>query len=106
MEHLNRVELRGVVGRIKREKVGDGEVARISLGVDYSYEGAVGGKVKSRDWFNLLAWKSPKINFDIVTPGDIIRVVGSIRECRYIDSECKESSFMGIAVSELKWEGR
>ena len=45
MEQLNRIELRGIVGTVRVQAVGDTHVAKISLATDYIYKGRNGDPV-------------------------------------------------------------
>lgn len=106
MEHLNRIELRGRVGRIKREVVGDDEVARISLGVQAVSRTFTGATVSDIDWFNIVAWKGPKVNFDAVTDDSIIYVVGRVRMRSYMGADGREVHAPEVVANQLKWEGK
>ncbi len=45
MEQLNKIELRGNVGNIRIQTVGDNEVAHFSLATNYAYKGKDGTPV-------------------------------------------------------------
>ena len=105
MESINRIELRGRVGRIKREQVGDNEVARISLGVESASRTFVGASIVHTDWFNIVAWKGGKVNFDAVTDNSIIYVVGAMK-MRHYRADGADHYSPEVVASELKWEGR
>lgn len=106
MESLNRIELRGRVGRIKREKVMDDEVARISLYVETALKSFSGANIVDRDWFNIVAWKGEKVNFDAVTDNSVIYVVGRVRMRHYTGADGRDRCTPEVVASELKWEGR
>ena len=106
MESLNRIELRGRVGRIKRKMVGDCEVARLSLGVQITERSIRGTGISSIDWFNIVAWKGGKVNFDAVTDNSVIYVVGRVRMRHYTGADGRDHCTPEVVASELKWEGR
>lgn len=45
MEQLNRIELKGNVGNVKVQTVGDNEVARFSVATNYVFKGKDGQPV-------------------------------------------------------------
>ncbi len=45
MEQINRIELRGNVGNVKLQNVGNSEVIRFSLATNYAFKGKDGNPV-------------------------------------------------------------
>ena len=44
MEQINRIELRGNVGNVKLQNVGNSEVIRFSLATNYAFKGKDGNR--------------------------------------------------------------
>ena len=56
MEQLNRIELRGNVGNIKLQTVGDKLAARFTVATNYAYKDKDGSAVIETTWHNINAW--------------------------------------------------
>jgi len=91
MEQLNRVELRGVVGGVRTQKVGDRLVAHLALATNYAYKDKAGSPVIETTWHNVVAWEGRDIaDVDQIKKGDKLYVVGRFRTQKYTDSNEQE----------------
>jgi len=94
---LNKVELTGTVGRVDFKPVSSGHfVANISIAQNREYKGK-----KNTLWFPITAWGDrAKWASQNLTPGMLVKVVGSIQENKYTNKK-------GIDINTLKitaWE--
>ena len=55
MEQLNKIELRGNVGNIRVQAVGENEVANFSLATNFAYKSKDGTPVIETTWHNITA---------------------------------------------------
>ena len=55
MEQINRIVLRGNVGNVKLQNVGNSEVIRFSLATNYAFKGKDGNPVIETTWHNITA---------------------------------------------------
>lgn len=102
MEFLNRIDLQGIVGSVKITPVGDTRVARFSVCIETTYNGA-GGIVVDCTWFSVTAFKSDKITcLDQLGKGKIVRVSGRVRVQRYTDNEGIERQCWEVMAREVK----
>lgn len=100
--HLNRVELRGIVGRVNIQTINDNRMARISVATNYAYKDREGCAVIDTDWHNVIAWEGRKIAcIDQIENGTKLRVVGRIRYQRYAGFDGVDRVAAEIVASEV-----
>ena len=88
MEYINKIELRGRVGRCEIQNFGSSRLCRFSLATEYGYRARNGERVIDTNWFNISAWDAKgTIDFVKMKIGCIVSVIGRIRTYRYADSE-------------------
>jgi single-strand DNA-binding protein len=98
MDYLNKIELRGNVGNEPREKmVGNMKVVNFSLATIYSYNKKNGESVQETTWHNVTVWGDFSIK-----KGDIIEVIGRIRNRKYTDQNGVEKNFSEVLAQEVK----
>lgn len=103
MEQLNRVELRGIVGRVLVQEYGDAKMARIGLVTNYAYKDREGAAVIDTSWHNVIAWEGRNIqNVDMIEKGTKLRVIGRIRYQKYTDREGVYREAVDIIASEVE----
>ena len=56
MEQINKIELRGNVGNVKLQTVGNNENIRFSVATNYAYKDKEGRPVIETTWHNVTAW--------------------------------------------------
>ena len=75
MEFLNRVELVGVVGTIRKQKVSDQMVANFSVVTEQYHKDKSGSAVIEATWFNIVAWQNNNMpDLDKVDRGSHVHV--------------------------------
>ncbi len=105
MEFLNRIEVRGIVGRATISQVGGATHADFSLMTDYAYRNADGGLVIETDWFSVHAYESEKIHqLERLEKGLPVYVSGRLRIQRYTGADGSERSLPEIVAHELRLE--
>ena len=103
MEQLNKIELRGNVGNIRIQAVGDNEVAHFSLATNYAYKGKDGIPVIETTWHNVTAWSGGKTaDLANLQKGQCVEVQGRLRNQRYTSSDGTERSSVDILAREVK----
>lgn len=103
MEQLNKVELRGVVGSVRIQNIGDTQMARFSVATNYCYKNNSGEAVIETTWHQVTAFKNDKMpDFSSLTKGANVEVKGRIRNSRYTDSNGEERTMTEIIASEVK----
>ena len=101
MESLNRIELKGVLGRVNLTEVGGKKHARFSVATDYAYRNKDGEAVIETTWHNVSAWDdNGKISE--LKRGDKVHVVGRVRNLRYRTADGEERSAWEVLAHEVK----
>lgn len=99
MEHLNKVLLRGVVGSVRTQQVGDSRVCNFSLCTDRCYNNKNGEQVIETTWHSCSAWeKNDGPSIDIIQRGAKIELEGRFRNRKYTTSDGEERSYSDIFV--------
>ena len=101
MEFLNRIELRGVVGRSEVTTFGESQKCRFSLVTEQStYRGGESG-VEST-WFNVNAWEGRGMpDFTKIQQGCWVAVVGRLRTYKYTTPEGEERSSWEVSATRV-----
>lgn len=103
MEYINKVELRGRVGRCDVQDFGSSRLCRFSLATDYGYKDRNGSPVIDTVWFNVSLWDSKgSIDFSPIEKGAIIQVWGRIRTYKYADSDGQERTNWDIQARKFQ----
>ena len=98
MEFLNRIELRGVVGRAEVNTVGNSRVCNFSVVTEYS------GMELETTWFNVSAWGSREVMPDLNTiqKGCWVYVTGRLRLRRYTTQDNEERTSLDVMARTVK----
>ena len=103
MEQLNRIEIRGNVGAIRTQVVGDSRVAKISVATNYVYKGRDGEPVIETTWHYVSAWEGRNMpDFDSINKGDKLYVVGRLRSQRYTAADGSERTAYDVLASKVQ----
>ena len=103
MEQLNKIELRGNVGNIRIQTVGDNEVAHFSLATNYAYKGKDGTPVIETTWHSCIAFEGGHVSgIDRIVKGTAVHLTGRIRCYRFIDVNNAERTGNEIVVNTLE----
>lgn len=97
MEHLNRVELRGVVGSVRKTKLSECTLTRFIVATNYVYKAADGTIVDETTWHTVINWNGIEIE-----RGDKVEVVGRVRGNRYTTASGEERFAYEILASEVR----
>ncbi|MBQ7517919.1 MAG: single-stranded DNA-binding protein [Bacteroidales bacterium] len=77
MEQLNRIDLRGVVGKAQIRTVGERKVANFSLATSRAYGKRDGSSVMETEWHNVVAWEGGMItDLSFINKGAKLFVTG------------------------------
>ena len=97
MEYLNKVELKGVVGRANVTNYGDMNVTTFSVVTEYAYENKSGVSTLEMTWFSCTAYKALDI-----AKGDRVHVEGRFRTRKYLDQENVERVSYDVVVNKVE----
>lgn len=106
MEYFNRIELKGVIGKVSVTPVGDTGVVRFSVATETSYNGKDGGIVIDTTWHSVTAWRKKGndnkiVDFSELQKGRNVHVVGRLRSTKYMDSSGAERTFYDVYAYEV-----
>lgn len=104
MEHLNKVELRGIVGNVATQEYCCDRVAKISLCTTEFHKDKQGAVFCCTDWHQVTAWQSNIEGFDLasITKGDRLHVLGRLRIQRYEDEEGRVRQVTDILANKVE----
>ena len=103
MEYINKIELRGRVGRSDVQDFGTSRLCKFSLALDYSYRDRAGNPCIDTMWFNVSLWDSKNsMDFSEITKGAIVQVFGRARPYKYADADGQELSNWDIQARRFK----
>ena len=102
MEQINKIEIRGLVGTVKLQEVGDKKVARFTVATNFAYTDRNGGAVIDTQWHNVNAWEGEKISgLENLKKGDKVGVTGRIRYNKFTGMDGQEHYSTEIQANKL-----
>ena len=104
MEFLNKIMLRGVVGRADVNSVNGSHVCNFSVVTEYSTRDKEGNPVTDVAWFNVAAWEGRELIGDVyeIQKGMWIEVTGRVRMRRSVTQENEERTVMDVIARKVK----
>lgn len=102
MEQLNRIELRGVVGNVRIQNVGDRKVYHFNLATSRAYKDRSGNAVIETTWHNVVAWESEAFkDLDKVEKGSKLYVSGRLRNQKYTGNDDTERYSVEVVANRV-----
>lgn len=103
MEFLNRIEIRGVVGRSEINTFNDFQVCNFSVVTEYSTRDREGNPDIDVAWFNVSAWQGPSMaDFYEIQKGAWVKVVGRVRMKKYTTQDNEERQIMDVLARSVE----
>ena len=103
MEQLNKVELRGIVGSVRTQKINEVTMARFCVATNYAYKDREGYAVIDTSWHNVTAWEGRNIqNLEKLSKGAKVHLFGRIRYQTYTGADGVDRTSTDILVSKLE----
>ncbi len=103
MDHTNRIELRGRVGNVRTNVVGETKVANFSLVTDYLYKTRDGGAVNETTWLYVVAWDGKEMpDLNLIEKGVPLHVIGRIRAAKYTTTEGVEKQMHEVVANKIR----
>lgn len=104
MEFLNRITLRGVVGRAEVNAFNGSRVCNFSVVTEYSSKDREGNPLLDYTWFNVTAWEGRDIQIDPfqIQKGVWVEVTGRLRERRYTTQDNEERKSWDLLARSVK----
>lgn len=102
MEYINRIELQGVVGMVRLNRLSDTPVANFSLATEHLIKTNLGIICNETTWHNICAWEGKDVCYlNMIQKGSKVHVVGRMRSSRYTDAKGNEKTFYEVLASEV-----
>lgn len=104
MEHLNRVQLRGVIGSVSVQEVSGKRVCRFTLATERAYKDATGEPRIDTTWHSVSVWEGNKNtpDFDSITRGSKVEVFGRIRNNKVENADGTVRTYCDIQATQIK----
>lgn len=103
MQQMNKVELIGTVGSVRMIQVGEVRGANFSLVTCYTYVSDEGGQVYETTWHNVVCFEGDRVcALSDIGKGVSLRVIGRLRNRRYIAENGAERMFTEIMASAVE----
>ena len=102
MEHLNRIELRGVVGTVRPQVVNGTKMSRFSVATSRAYKDREGVAQIDTTWHNIGAWDSDKNkDLDKIESGSKVYVLGRLHTQKYVGADGIEKTFYEVVAAKV-----
>ena len=104
MEFLNRIELKGVVGRAEVNSFNNSQVCNFSVVTEYSTIDKDRNAIIETAWFNVSAWAGRDTIADLysIQKGAWVRVIGRQRARKYTAQNGEERTTMDVVAHTVK----
>ena len=103
MEHLNKIELRGIIGSIYVKDFGNAKCANFSVATNHCFKSQDGSAVIETTWHRVVAWEGNLIkNLDQLKKGCGVHVIGRIRSQKYIAADGTERTIFEIIANKVE----
>lgn len=103
MEQLNRIEIRGIIGSVRLQNVGNNKVANISVATNYGYTSRDGSAVIETTWHYVTSWEGKDIqNLDQLKKGSFVHVIGRLRNRKYTTADGTERIVYEIVANKIE----
>lgn len=102
MEQLNKVELRGVVGSVRLQKIGNTQVANFTVATSLAYKDRSGSPIIETTWHNVTAWEGRDVqDLGLLERGSKVQIIGRLRNQRYTGADGIERSTTDVLANKL-----
>lgn len=102
MEFINKIELQGYISQVSLTNIQDHSVARFSMRTECAYKNNAGIAIVDTTWFSCSAFEGENIDFSAIQKGNAVRVVGRLKERRYMDQEGVERRYFEVVCQSVK----
>lgn len=104
MEYINRIEIRGKVGKVDITTVGRFRCSRMSVMTNYLFRDLAENNLIDTTWFSVSAWDdNPQVKdaFE-AREGDVIHIIGRVSIKRYIAPDGSERTVVEVIAQSVK----
>jgi single-strand DNA-binding protein len=102
MEHINRIELQGLVGNVRTNEHNGTKVANFSVATDILYK-TRDGAVSETTWHNVVAWEGKDMpDVHSICKGMPVYVTGRLRTSKITGSDGIERTYHEVLASKVR----
>ena len=102
MVQLNKVELRGVVGSVRLQKIGNTQVANFTVATSLAYKDRSGSPIIETTWHNVTAWEGRDVqDLGLLERGSKVQIIDRLRNQRYTGADGIERSNVDVLANKL-----
>ena len=102
MEHINRIELQGLVGNVRSNEHNGTRVANFSLATDILYKTREGATSETT-WHNVVAWESKDIpEVHRIAKGMPVYVTGRLRTTKVTGIDGTDRTYYEVLANKVK----
>lgn len=103
IEHINRIEILGVIGNIRLTNVGDTRLVSFTMATNYAFRDKEGRPVIETTWHNVRALEGEHIrDLDRIERGCSVHVVGRLQLQRYMSAEGVEKTSVTVLAHRVE----
>ena len=101
-QHINRVELQGIVGTSRVSNLGEKNAISFSLATNYAFKDREGCHAIETTWHNCTFFADKEDDLSIYAKGTPLLIEGRLRNLRYTDACGCERTTMEVVVSKVR----
>lgn len=104
-QQLNRIELRGTVGSVRKTKVGDKTIVAMTVATNFAYRDKEGCAVIETTWHSVRLWESDRIPGEILDGlgrADKVHIIGRVRNIRVTDRDGNDRTTCEVVATSIE----
>lgn len=102
MEQLNRIELLGIVGSVRHQRIGDRLMAKFTMVTNRAYKNKEGEPVIESTWHNVTAFEGRQVrDLDRIEKGRAVHVWGRLQIQRYTGLDGTDRTSIDVICTRL-----
>ena len=102
MEQINRIELLGIVGNTRFQRINDRLMARFTVVTNRAYKNKEGAPVIETQWHNVTAFEGKHVrNLDCLEKGCAVHLFGRLQIQRVTAEDGSDRTYVDIICNKL-----
>ena len=102
MEQLNRIELLGVVGSVRTQKIGERRMAKFTMVTNRAYKNKEGAPVIESTWHNVTAFEGKNVrDLEKIEKGRYVHVWGRLQIQHYTGVDGTERTSVDVLCTRI-----
>ena len=102
MEQINKIELLGIVGSVRRQRINDKQMAKFTMATNRAYKNKEGAPVIETQWHNVTAFEGKNVqNLEQIAKGSAVHVLGRLQVQRIATEDGSDRTYVDVICSKL-----